>query len=141
MASLTLDWVQLAATLGALQGLVLAVVLATQRSNRTANRLLATLMATMAVYLAGGPYYATGLIRVYPHFFAVSYQGPWVFGPLVYLYARAARDRSWRFTARSFVHFIPVAISIVVMAPTYALSGPEKIAAWERVSVSGLGGV
>src|SRR6478735_9090855 len=131
MASLTLDWVQLAATLGALQGLVLAVVLATQRSNRTANRLLATLMATMTVYLAGGPYLSTGLIRVYPHFFAVSYQMPWVFGPLVYLYARAASDRSWRFTAKSLVHFIPVAITIFAMLPYYAMSGAEKIAAWE----------
>jgi hypothetical protein len=98
-------------------------------------------MATMTIYLAGGPYYATGLIRLYPHFFAVSYQMPWVFGPLVYLYARAASDRCWRFTRRSLVHFVPVTISIVAILPYYAMSGAEKIAAWERVSVSGLGGV
>ena len=72
MTSLTLDWIQLAAIVGALQGLVLTTALAAQRSNRTANRLLATFMATMTIYLAAGPYYAAGLIRVYPHFFAVS---------------------------------------------------------------------
>src|SRR5262245_55779281 len=121
MPRLTLDWIQLAAIVGAVQGLILTAVLAAQRTNRTANRLLATLMATMTIYLAAGPYYTTGLIRVYPHFFAVSYQTPWVFGPLVYMYARAASDRSWRFTSRSLVHFVPVVITISAMMPYYLM--------------------
>jgi len=140
MTSLTLGWIQLAAIVGALQGLVLTTALAVQRSNRTANRLLATFMATMTIYLAAGPYYAAGLIRVYPHFFAVSYQTPWVFGPLVYLYARAASDRSWRFTSKALVHFVPVTITTIVTIPVYLMSGPEKIATWERWSVEGVTG-
>jgi AraC-like DNA-binding protein len=140
MVSLTLDWIQLAAIVGALQGLILTAVLAAQRTNRPANRLLATLIATMTIYLAGGPYYTAGLIRVYPHFFAVSYQTPWVFGPLVYLYARAASDCSWRFTSKALVHFVPVAITMIAMMPYYLMSGPEKIATWERWSVDGVGG-
>lgn len=140
MASLTLDWVQLAEIVGALQGLVLTVVLAAQRTNRTANRLLAMFMATMTIYLAAGPYYAAGLIRVYPHFFAVSYQTVWVFGPLVYLYARAASDRSWRFTPNALWHFVPVIITTIVTMPVYVMSGRAKIATWERWSVGGVGG-
>lgn len=140
MVSLTLDWIQLAAIVGALHGLVLTAVLTAQRTNRPANRLLATLMATMTIYLAGGPYYTAGLIRVYPHFFAVSYQTTWVFGPLVYLYARAASDRSWRFTSKALVHFVPVAITIIAMMPYYLMSGPAKIATWERWSIDGVGG-
>ena len=140
MASLTLGWVQLAAIVGAMQGLFLTAVLAAQRSNRTANRLLAALMAAMTIYLAAGPYYAAGLIRVYPHFSAVSYQTPWMFGPLVYLYARAASDRSWRFTSKALVHFVPVTITTIAMMPFYVMSGPEKIATWERWSASGLTG-
>lgn len=141
MASLTLDWIELAATIGALQGLVLTAVLASQRSNRTANRLLAALMGTMAVYLAGGPYYTAGLIRVYPHFFGVSWQTPWMFGPLVFLYAHAASDRSWRFTWKSLVHLVPVCITTIAMMPFYLMSGPEKIALWDRWSVEGVTGV
>lgn len=141
MASLTFDWIQLVAIVGALQGLVLATVLATQSTNRTANRLLATLMATMTIYLAAGPYYTAGLIRVYPHFFAVNYQTTWVFGPLVYLYARAASDRSWRFRSRDLAHFVPVTITTIAAMPFYTMSGAEKIATWERWSVEGLDGV
>ena len=140
MASLTLDWIQLAAIVGALQGLVLTAVLAGQRTNRTANRLLATLMATFTIYLAAGPYYTAGLIRVYPHFFAISYQTPWVFGPLVYLYARAASDRARRFRPKDLLHFVPVAITTIAALPLYMLSGAEKIATFDQWSVQGISG-
>ena len=140
MAGLTLNWIQVAAIVGALQGLVLAAVLAAQRTNQTANRLLAALMATMTIYLAAGPYYTAGLIRVYPHFFAVNYQTVWVFGPLVYLYARAASDRSWRFRREDFAHFVPVTITTIAAMPFYMMSGAEKIATWEQWSVAGPSG-
>lgn len=138
MANVTLGWVQVAAIVGALQGLFLTGVLIAQRSNRTANRLLAALTLSFTIYLAWGPYYTAGIIRVYPHLFGISYLTPWVFGPLVYLYARSAADRSWRFTRRELVHFVPVAIVFIVAAPLYAMSGPEKIALWERWAVAGL---
>jgi len=132
MASLTLDWIQLAAAVGALQGVLLTGVLFGQRHNRTANRLLAVLMATFTVYLASSVYYSTGLFRTYPHLFGISYQLPWVFGPLVYLYAVAASDRAWRFRPRSLLHFVPVAITTLVTSPYYLMSGAEKVAMFDR---------
>ncbi|HEU4996574.1 MAG TPA: helix-turn-helix transcriptional regulator [Gemmatimonadaceae bacterium] len=137
MASLTLDWIHLAAVVGALQGVLLTGVLLAQRNNRTANRLLAALMAAFTIFLASGVYYAAGLIRVYPHFFGVSYQMPWVFGPLVYLYAVAASDRSLRFTSRDLIHFVPVVISVIVASPYYFMSGADKIAMYDRWLVEG----
>ena len=132
MGSVTLNWVQFAAAAGALQGLFLAGALLAQRGNRTANRLLAVLMLTFSIFLASSVYYATGLFRRFPYFFGVSYQMPWVFGPLVYLYARAASDRAWRFRPRHLLHFVPVAISTVLAAPYYMMSGAEKIAVYDR---------
>ena len=132
MASLTLDWIQLAAALGALHGLLLTGVLVAQRSNRTANRLLAVLVAAFTIYLASSVYYATGLFRVFPYFFGVSYQMPWIFGPLVYLYARAASDRSWRFTPRALIHFVPVAITVALAVPSYVAGAAEKVALYDQ---------
>jgi AraC-like DNA-binding protein len=132
MARLTLDWIQVAAVVGTVQGLLLTGVLLTQRNNRTANRLLAALMATFTLFLASDVYYATGLIRVYPHFFGLSYPMPWVFGPLVYLYAVAASDRSWRFHPRHLVHFAPALVVVVASLPFYLASGAEKIAQYDR---------
>jgi len=138
MASLTLDWVQLVAIVGALQGLFLTGVLIAQRSNRAANRLLAALTAAFTIYLAAGPYYTAGVIRVYPHFFAISYLTTWVFGQLVYLYARAASDRSWRFTSRALWHFVPVAVAATLSWSIYTLSGAEKIALYQVWATRGI---
>ena len=128
MASLTLDWLQLAALVGALQGFFLAGTLFAQRKNPTANRLLGVLMLTFTVFLGSTVYYSTGLFERWPHFFGVSYHMPFVFGPLVYLYARAASDRSWRLSTRDSLHFLPVAITVGSTIPMYVLSGPEKVA-------------
>lgn len=138
MASLTLNWIQLAAAVGALQGLLLTGVLLAQRRNRTANRLLAALMAAFTIYLASEVYYGAELFRVFPHFFGIGYQTPWVFGPLFYLYARAASDRSWRFQRWTLLHFVPVTISVVVTWPYYVMSGAEKIAMVDRMFAGGL---
>jgi AraC-like DNA-binding protein len=132
MASLTLDWIELAQVVGALQGFLLTCVLLTRRKNRTAHRLLAALMAAFTIYLASGVYYSAGLVRSFPHFFGISYQMPWVFGPLVYLYAVAASDRSWRFRKETLIHFVPVTINVIATMPYYLMSGAEKLALLER---------
>lgn len=133
MASLTLDWIQFASAVGAFQGLLLTGVLIAQRKNRTANRLLAALMVTFTIYLASTVYFGAGIVRLWPHAFGIGYQTPWLFGPLVYLYAVAASDRSWRFGRLTWIHFVPVAISAAFTAPYLFLSGPEKLAVLDRM--------
>ncbi|MDB4908041.1 MAG: Helix-turn-helix, AraC protein [Gemmatimonadetes bacterium] len=128
MASLTLDWIQLASALGALHGVLLAGVLFVQRRNRTANRLLSGLVAACTLYLASTVYYSTPLFRAYPYFFGISYPVTWLFGPFVFLYARAAGDRSWRFRSSDLAHFVLPAIALLVALPYILLSGPEKLA-------------
>jgi len=131
--TITIDWLHIVALLGALQGVLLAGVLAAYRSNRTANRLLAALMFASTIHLVSSVYYATGLIASYPHFFGVSYGMTWLFGPLAYLYAAAASDRSRRLTWRDAAHLVPFIVVLVVTFPIYLLSGAEKIALFERL--------
>lgn len=138
MASLTLNPVQLASVLGALQGLLLTGVLAARRKNRTANRVLAALMGAFTLYLASPVYYGAGVVRQFPHFFGVAYPTPWLFGPLVYLYARAASDRDWRFTSRTLLHFLPAAITTLAGLPYYLMSGADKLALLDRMSAGDL---
>lgn len=132
MARLTLDWMQVAQVVGAVQGLLLTGVLLAQRRNRTANRLLAALMASFTIYLASTVYYSAGLVRSFPHFFGISYQTPWLFGPLVYLYAVSASDRSWRFGRRTWIHFVPAMVNTLATSPYYFMSGPAKLAMLDR---------
>jgi AraC-like DNA-binding protein len=121
--------------LATLQGLLLAGVIIAHRSNRTANRLLALLTLGYSVFLGMTVVNAVGLVREYPHLVGMAYPLPWVFGQLVYLYALAASDRSWRFHWRHALHFAPAVVAVLVMMPLYLSSGPEKIATYDRYQV------
>jgi len=127
MATITLDWLHIIALLGAVQGLILAGVLATRRHNRTANRLLAVAMVAFTIYLLTAVYHAAHLEAALPHFFGAGYPMPLLFGPLIYLYAVTASDRSRRLTWRDALHFLPFALTILWGLPIYLQSGPEKV--------------
>lgn len=133
MASLTLDWLHVIALLGAIQGLFLAGVLIARRRNRTANRLLAAAMFAFSIHLASAVYQAAGLVPVLPHFFGAAYPLPFVYGPLIYLYAVTAADRSRRLTRRDVLHFVPFLATVVGGLPIYLMSGAEKIAFFHQL--------
>ena len=133
MARLTLSWLQVINLLVAIQGLVLAGALVTKRSNRTANRFLAATMVAFSIYLVTAVYHATGFIEVSPHFFGAAHPMPFLFGPLVFLYAVTAADRTRRLTPRDALHFIPFLAVVLDGLPVYLMSGADKLAFYHRI--------
>lgn len=133
MPQVTLDWLHTLALLGAIQGFLLAFVLVTRRANHTANRLLGTAMVTFSIFLVGSVYYAARLERVVPHFFGVSYPLPFLFGPLIYLYAVTASDRERRLRRSDALHFVPFLIVVAAGLPVYLMSGADKLALYDRL--------
>lgn len=133
MTSLTLDPLHIVVLLGAIQGVLLAGALVARPRNRTANRLLAVAMLAFSAFLASNVYHSAQLETRFPHFFGIAYPLPFVFGPLVYLYAAFAADRSRQFTARDCVHFVPFIAIVVAAIPIYAMSGDEKLAFYRDV--------
>jgi len=132
----TLDWLYLIILFGAIQGVFLTVALVTKRRNRTANKLLAAAMLVFSVGMASTVYHAAGLEQRFPHFFGWAYPLPFLYGPLVYLYARAAADRDYRLTRRDTFHFVPFLVVVLLGIPIYLMSGADKIA-WYRSLVAG----
>ena len=128
MSRLTLDWLHIIILLGAVQGVFLSFALLARRRNRTANRLLAAAMIAFSIGMATTVYHAAGLEQQYPHFFGVSYPLPFLYGPLIYLYAIAAADQGYRLTKRDVLHFVPFLVVLAIGIPIYAMSGAEKIA-------------
>lgn len=131
--AINLDWWQIIAVLGALQGIVIAFALAAKRTNRTAHRLLAALLVAFAGYLVSVPYYATGLVERWPHFFGVSHPLQFTFGPLTWLYALSAGDRSRRLGRRDAWHALLPGLVLGSVVPIYALSGAEKVALFDAI--------
>ena len=133
MASLTLDWLHIIALLGAIQGVFLAGALATKRRNRTANRLLAATMLAFSVSLASNVYHAGRFEQRFPHFFGAGYPLPFLFGPLIYLYALTAADRSRGLQWRDTLHFVPFVAAVLAGLPIYLMSGADKIAFYHQL--------
>lgn len=133
MGTITLDWLHIVALLGAVQGLILTGVLAARRRNRTANRILAVAMLAFTIYLTTSVYHAAGWERVFPHFFGAAYLMPLLYGPLMYLYAVTASDRSRRLTRWDALHFAPFVLALVAALPIYLMGGPDKIAFYQAL--------
>ena len=131
MASFTLDWLHIVVLLGAVQGVFLAGALATKRRNRTANRLLAALMLAFSILLASTVYQAAGFVPRFPHFFGVAYPLPFLYGPLFYLYAVSAADRTRSLSPRDALHLLPFLATAVAGLPIYLMGGPEKVAFYQ----------
>lgn len=134
MSSLTLGWQNLFALLGALQGTMLASVLGTKPTNRTANRLLAATLVAFSVHLATAAYHGAGLVDAAPHLFGIGYPMGFLFGPLVYLYAVSASERSRRLAWRDALHLLPFLATVVMSVPIYALNGSEKEAMYHAMT-------
>jgi AraC-like DNA-binding protein len=128
LVPVTAELVNTLLILGAAQGLFLAALLATTQSNAAANNVLAVAMVAFTLFIVQGVYYAQAYYYAFPHFIGVSVPLVFVFGPILYLYARMASKGRRIARTRSLLHFVPFALIVVYLAPFYGQGGTEKIA-------------
>ena len=122
------DWLSIIHLLGAAQGIFLAVVLASKRRNSVANKLLAAAMLAFTLELLTTVYHAQGIDEVWPHFIGVTYSFPFLFAPLLYLYAKTVGEGGHDFHKAYLLHFIPFALVVLYMMPFFAQGGADKLA-------------
>ena len=126
------DWLSIIHLLGATQGIFLAVVLASKRRNSVANKLLALAMLAFTLELLTTVYHAQGLDERWPHFIGVTYPLPFLFAPLLLLYAKTVSEGGHRFDKAYLLHFIPVVLVALYMVPFFLQSGVDKLALLQR---------
>ena len=114
--------------LGAAQGLFLAAVLVSRPHASAPNRLLAAFMAMFSVDLAMSAYHASGTDAAFPALIGLDLPVGFLYGPLLYLYARTLTEAGGRLRRRDLLHFVPFALLVGYLLPFYALSGAEKLA-------------
>jgi AraC-like DNA-binding protein len=130
--------------LGVLQGAFLASVLWTHaRGNRTANRLLALLLFFFTLHLLHIVLYWTRSLGAAPHFFGVPWFFPYLYGPLLFLYARSLGASSGTLRLRDHLHALPFLVVALAFCRFYLLSSEVKLrileASYERAgAASGL---
>jgi AraC-like DNA-binding protein len=96
------------------QGFLAAGLLGFSRTNQPANRFLALLLLTMALWLVDSFYKAAGIYEQDPDFYFQPLYYSFAFGPFIYFYVKSLTTEDFRFTGKSWLHFIPVLVQISV---------------------------
>jgi len=112
--------------LGILLGAVLAAALATRRANRLANRILAALVAAVTLMLALGEVGSHWGFAGHPHLLGLAAPLPFLFGPLLYLYAIALTRPIERFDPRWLAHGLPFLGDVLFMAQAFYLKAADE---------------
>ena len=97
----------------AVQGLFLVVLLFTRGENKKANAVLGILVGALSLDLLQASYTLNHLYREYPHLMGITYAFPFLYGPLVYLYARLLTSEQKNLETRDLLHFSPFFLIVV----------------------------
>ena len=122
---------------GAGQGAFLSILLFVRPENRRANRLLAILLGIFALNLFELFLEEMGYYRVLPHILWSFTSAPFLYGPLIYLYAGTLTGRLPRFKPVYLLNFVPFFLHFATILPFYLQAGDLKIMAYDRYLVSG----
>ncbi len=123
--------------LGAGQGAFLSIQLFLRPENRRANRLLAVLLGIFALNLFELFLEEMGYYRLFPHMLWSFTSAPFLYGPLIFLYAGTLTGRFTRFKAIYLLNFVPFFLHFATILPFYLKTGDFKIAAYDHYLVSG----
>ncbi|HSR68323.1 MAG TPA: helix-turn-helix domain-containing protein [Acidobacteriota bacterium] len=109
------------------QGCFLAVVVWThRRGNRLANRLLATLLLLYSLQLLEIVLYWTRSLQAVPHLWGMSWLFPYLYGVLLYFYARAQTEPALTLGLRQAPHLAPFLLGGLLFLPFYLQAGEIK---------------
>jgi AraC-like DNA-binding protein len=118
----------------AAQGLFLALVLYTQqRGNRRANRVLALLILLFSLRLVETVGYWTKYLLEFPHFWLTTVSFSFLFGTLLYFYAKFLTSENVKLSKRDLLHFLPFALYLGWLISFYRLSGEIKLRMLQRI--------
>ncbi len=105
--------------LGAAQGIFLALLLVSRRVDSLANKVLAGAMLAFSAFIFSGVYFSQSYFLDYPRFIGAFEPVVFLFGPLIYLYARLISYGERSFRKRDWMHFLPFLIYTVIVSDLY----------------------
>jgi len=104
---------------GSVQGVILAFALNhIKKRNRSANRILAIFILLISLVLLSRLVYVEGfpLVRQYPRLYLIPDIPLFLYGPLFYFYIRSLLNRDTITLKKSWLHFLPSLIHILIMS-------------------------
>jgi AraC-like DNA-binding protein len=128
------------ALLGAAQGLFLALALLnTKGGDVTAHRILALFTFVLSMDLGEEFLYQTGFFESLPELLHVLAPIDLLYGPLIYLYVlQLTTPMDFGSAKKSYRHFLPVLVGIVLLLPFFLMDGSAKLEFTETLRKGGV---
>lgn len=126
-------------SIGVFLGISLTVFLLAKQSQKSyANIFLALVVLCYTIFIFPGYLYGARILQHVPH---LSNTGGYIYpllGPLIYFYAKASTQRSFRLQLRDFLHLTPFLIFLILDWKFLVISGAEKYAQYENLIIRGI---
>ncbi len=96
------------------QGSFAAILLLMHRDNPRSNPYLGLLLLAFSLWLLDDFFNAAKIYQQNPNFYFLPIYFSFAFGPLIYFYTKSITDSKFIFTKKLLVHFIPVALQLML---------------------------
>ncbi len=120
---------------GALQGVFLFILLLfNKRGNKSANIFLALFVLSFSLRLIEIVAFWSKHLIDFPFLFTLTHPLVYLFGPLLYFYARFLLKENKSYSVKKYVfHFLPFIIHFVIYLPFYLMDSEIKVQIIDRV--------
>ena len=112
---------------GACQAFFIALIVFKSESNALFRKSFTSLLVIEGITLFERLLVETELISSFPHLLGVSYPISFIKPPLLLLMTLAITIKSFRWSKKMYLHFIPFGLMLLFNLPFYFLSGSQKI--------------
>ncbi|PLX20450.1 MAG: hypothetical protein C0597_04155 [Marinilabiliales bacterium] len=113
--------------IGIAQAIFFSYLLLIKKGNKPANRLLAFLLVSISFSLLLQYLYVTNHIEQAPHLIGLDSTFPFIYAPLIFLYAKFVTSQKSTFKITDSIHLIPFTVFLVyIFLSFYLKSGSYK---------------
>jgi len=112
---------------GAIQALFFSVILLNKKTKTTADKILSFWLFVLFLHISANLLELLGYYDKYPHLIGSSSSLVFLYGPLLYFYAKTYVSNSLPFKKEYFLHLIPFILYNIAFIPFYVKGASDKL--------------
>ena len=119
--------------IGAIQSLFFSMILLTKEHHSLSDKILRYWLLVLFLHIAANLIELMGYYEIYPHLIGSSSSLVFLYGPLLYFYAKTYVSDSFEFRKVYLLHLVPFLIYNLALIPFYIQSASYKLHYYQEV--------
>ncbi len=119
--------------IGAIQALFFSMILFNKKEKTLSDKILQFWLFVLFLHISANLLELLGYYDRYPHLIGSSSSLVFLYGPLLYFYAKTYVSNSWRFKKIYLLHLIPFLLYNIAFIPFYVKGASDKLFYYQEV--------